>query len=127
MCCRSSASRRIPRDATSAFRVLQLLDGVGPAHAKRAIDASRRGISSISKPGRHFAARRPRRGQWPAFVELLLDSRPNDLPLPEQVAEVRKFYAPILEKRYDQAPIRKRDIEQLEQIAANFHLAQRRC
>jgi DNA helicase II / ATP-dependent DNA helicase PcrA len=26
-----------PRDATSAFRVLQLLDGVGPAHAKRAI------------------------------------------------------------------------------------------
>jgi DNA helicase-2/ATP-dependent DNA helicase PcrA len=33
-----------PRDATSAFRVLQLLDGVGPAHAKRAIQhlASRR-------------------------------------------------------------------------------------
>src|SRR5687768_16518110 len=26
-----------PRDATSAFRVLQLLDGVGPTHAKRAI------------------------------------------------------------------------------------------
>src|SRR5207237_7624068 len=26
-----------PRDMTSAFRVLQLLDGIGPAHAKRAI------------------------------------------------------------------------------------------
>src|ERR1700712_4134092 len=26
-----------PRDATSAFRVLQLLDGVGPTHAKRAV------------------------------------------------------------------------------------------
>ena len=26
-----------PRDSTSAFRVLQLLDGIGPAHARRAI------------------------------------------------------------------------------------------
>jgi DNA helicase-2/ATP-dependent DNA helicase PcrA len=36
------------------------------------------------------------------------------------VAAVRKFYTPILEKRYDQAQIRKRDLEQLEQISSNF-------
>ena len=36
---------------------------------------------------------------------------------------MRKFYTPILEKRYDQAADARRDIEQLEQIAANFPLA----
>jgi DNA helicase-2/ATP-dependent DNA helicase PcrA len=53
-------------------------------------------------------------------VELLVRLAPGDLPLAEQVAEVRKFYAPILEKLYDQAQVRTRDIEQLEQIAGNF-------
>ena len=45
---------------------------------------------------------------------------PNDLPLAEQIAKVREFYSPILNKIYDQAPMRRRDIEQLEQISANF-------
>jgi DNA helicase-2/ATP-dependent DNA helicase PcrA len=42
------------------------------------------------------------------------------LPLPEQLGLVSAFYATVLEKRYDQAAIRKRDLDQLEQIAANF-------
>jgi DNA helicase-2/ATP-dependent DNA helicase PcrA len=53
-------------------------------------------------------------------VAMLAGIAPNDRPLPEQVAEVKRFYAPLLEKRYDQAHVRSRDIDQLEQIAANF-------
>ncbi|HZK80532.1 MAG TPA: ATP-dependent helicase, partial [Humisphaera sp.] len=109
-----------PRDSISAFRVLQLLDGVGPAHARRAIAhlASRRfdlhAWESFSPPP---AAEQ----QWGEFVAMLIKVSPNNLPLPEQVAEVKRFYTPILDKRYDQALIRRRDLEQLEQISSNFN------
>ncbi|HET6248290.1 MAG TPA: ATP-dependent helicase [Tepidisphaeraceae bacterium] len=108
-----------PKDSTSAFRVLQLLDGVGPAHARRAIQhlSTRkfdlRGWESFVPPA---AAEQ----QWGEFVTMMIKLGPNHLPLPEQVAEVRKFYAPVLEKRYDQAQVRKRDLDQLEQISSNF-------
>ncbi|HSV14468.1 MAG TPA: 3'-5' exonuclease, partial [Tepidisphaeraceae bacterium] len=108
-----------PRDSTSAFRVLQLIDGVGPAIAKRAVAhlASHNGdLKSLNT----FVAPPAAAGQWPALVAMLLQIAPDDLPLAEQVAAVRKFYAPVLERRYDQAEMRRRDIEQLEQIAGNF-------
>ncbi len=59
-------------------------------------------------------------GAVEGFVSLLLKLAPDDLPLGEQVADVRRFYTPILERRYDQSQVRLRDIEQLEQIAGNF-------
>lgn len=112
-----------PRDTTSAFRVLQLLDGVGPAHAKRAIahlSASGHALDRWNEFQPPAAAAE----QWPAFVALLQRIAPDTLPLPEQIAQVRQFYVPVLERRYDQSHVRARDIEQLEQIARNF---QSRC
>jgi DNA helicase II / ATP-dependent DNA helicase PcrA len=108
-----------PRDATSAFRVLQLLDGVGPAHAKRAVahlSAHKFDLKSWEfHPAPPSAAQ-----QWAALVELLARLAPNAMPLPEQVAKVREFYSPILEKRYDAAHVRRRDLEQLEQVSSTF-------
>jgi DNA helicase II / ATP-dependent DNA helicase PcrA len=108
-----------PRDATSAFRVLQLLDGVGPAHARRAIEHL---ASHHHDPAswKHFTPPPAASEQWPEFLDMLLRLRPNDMPLPEQVAAMKRFYTPILEKRYDQAHLRKRDLDQLEQISGNF-------
>jgi DNA helicase-2/ATP-dependent DNA helicase PcrA len=108
-----------PRDAVSASRVLQLLDGVGPAHARRAVQHLQAGRYEL-KSWVELVPPAAASEQWSGFVQLLLKLAPNDLPLQEQVADVRKFYAPILEKRYDQAQVRLRDIEQLEQIAGNF-------
>ena len=54
--------------------------------------------------------------QWGEFDTMMNKLAPNHLPLPEQVAQVRKFYAPVLEKRNAQAEVRKRDLDQLEQI-----------
>jgi DNA helicase II / ATP-dependent DNA helicase PcrA len=107
------------RDSTSALRVLQLLDGVGPAHAKKAIahlaqhQYDPRGWLSFIPPAAAV-------GQWKAFVEMLLEIRDDKMPLPQQVALVRAFYEPVLERLYDQAEVRKRDIEQIEQISSNF-------
>jgi DNA helicase-2/ATP-dependent DNA helicase PcrA len=48
------------------------------------------------------------------------DRRSAILSLPDQIALLRTFYQPILERRYDQAHVRARDLEQLQQISANF-------
>jgi len=108
-----------PRDMVSASRVLQLLDGVGPAHARRAVQHLQANQYEL-KAWAHLAPPAAASEQWAGFVKLLLKLAPDDLPLAEQVAEVRKFYTPILERRYDQSQVRLRDIEQLEQIAGNF-------
>lgn len=108
-----------PRDSTSALRVLQLIDGIGPAHAKRAITLLTQHKSDI-KTWRDFDAPAAAQQQWPQFVELLLKLRPDDLPLPQQIARISQFYLPILERRYEQAQIRARDVEQLERISGAF-------
>ncbi len=107
-----------PKDTSSAFRVLQLLDGVGPQHAKRAIQHLAEGRFDL-RCWQSFAPPPSAAGQWESLVAALVKLA-GDPPLQEQLAEVRKFYWPILEKRYDQSQVRGRDIEQLEQIATGF-------
>jgi DNA helicase-2/ATP-dependent DNA helicase PcrA len=108
-----------PRDSTSAFRVLQLIDGVGAGHARRAIAHLRDGGFDL-KRWQSFAPPAAASGQWRDFVAMLGRLSHSTMQLPEQIGEVKRFYVPILEKRYDQAPIRKRDLDQLELIASNF-------
>jgi len=106
-----------PRDSISAARAIQLLDGFGPGHAKRVIAHLNSGHHDL-KQLRAFQpppAAGGSDGQWSHFVELLINLAPDKLPLPEQIAQVRVFYNPILEKRYEQAQVRARDLEQLEQ------------
>jgi DNA helicase-2/ATP-dependent DNA helicase PcrA len=140
-----------PRDATSAFRVLQLLDGIGPAAARKAIAHLAENRFDL-RSWKDFRPPAAAVEQWGKLVELLVrlaggeggdraetsfstptltlprstgggDERSTGakaaIPLPEQIAAVRLFYTPILERRYDQAHIRGRDLEQLEQIASN--------
>jgi DNA helicase II / ATP-dependent DNA helicase PcrA len=108
-----------PRDTVSAFRVLQLIDGIGPAQARKAIEHLSANAFEL-KSWQTFAAPSAAAGQWPKFVSMLIKLAPNNLPLSQQVADVREFYSPILDKFYDGAEVRKRDLEQLEQIASNF-------
>ncbi len=108
-----------PHDTTSAMRVLQLLDGFGPAHTKQAIAHLGTHHADL-KALADFAPPPAASSQWPDFVAMLLLIAPNAMPLAEQVAHVKRFYSPILERRYDQAQIRRRDLDQLEQISTNF-------
>lgn len=108
-----------PKDTISAQRVLQLIDGIGPAVAKKAVQhlAARhfdlKAWESFSCPPAAWE-------QWPNFVSMMISLRNDKLPLPDQVAKVREFYSPVLEKRYDNPTVRKRDLEQMEQISAGF-------
>jgi DNA helicase-2/ATP-dependent DNA helicase PcrA len=123
-----------PKDTTSAYRTLQLLDGFGPAHTKRALEyLAQHNFDLRAWPT--FQPPAAATGQWQAFTDLLLalNGLPtasslltpeprtlNPLSLPDQVALVRTFYQPILEKRYDQSHVRARDLEQLQQISSHF-------
>ena len=109
-----------PRDVTCVYRIVQLLDGFGPAHTRRLVDF----LASAGHDLRRLADFAPpaaATGQWPDFCALMADLRTGAAALPDQVAMVRRFYGPILERRYDQGPIRARDLEQLQQISSNFH------
>jgi DNA helicase-2/ATP-dependent DNA helicase PcrA len=108
-----------PRDPLSATRVLMLMDGIGPTHARKAV-AHLAANGYALKSWMDYSAPAAASEQWSAFVDLMLTIGPDELPLTQQVALVRAFYAPILERRYEQPEVRARDLEQLEQIASGF-------
>jgi len=109
-----------PRDELSWFRVLHLLEGVGPAGARRvwrflaANGYSTRALAHCPVP----AAARQR---FDALCELLRDLAGDGAASPgAQIERIRRFYDPIFREVYDHAEVRLRDLEQLGVIAAGF-------
>ena len=108
-----------PRDGTAAFRVLQLLPGLGPAAALRAMEALERagfGMAALSSFRPPPAAAQ----DWPGLCDLLRRLRNPSTPWQGQVAAVRLWYQPQLARLYDAAHVRAGDLDQLERIAARY-------
>ncbi len=105
-----------PRNSVAGFRVLKLVPGIGPAHAKQALDrfeAAGYDVKSLAA----FDAPQPNQMDWKrfcAFFEKLADPA---TPWPGQVGLVREWYKPQLERIYDSAWTRMGDLEQLEQLS----------
>jgi len=107
-----------PRDRVAGFRVLQLLPGIGPASAGRILDQTTTG-----HPGAALAdLPAPSRGhvEWAAFADIVRHLSLRLAGWPAEVAAVRQWYEPHLERIHDDAPARKADLMQLEQIAATY-------
>jgi DNA helicase II / ATP-dependent DNA helicase PcrA len=108
-----------PRDAIAAFRVLQLLPGVGSATA-------RDGLTHLSGTGWSFAllnafrAPPPAAPHWPELCALLSRLRNEATPWAGQIALVRQWYLPHLERLHDHVGARAADLDQLEQIAGGY-------
>jgi DNA helicase-2/ATP-dependent DNA helicase PcrA len=97
-----------PKNRIAAFRALQLVPGVGPATAQQAFT-------------RFEIAGWPSLAETDATLAALLTS----IAQPEatwagQVARVREWYEPHLERLYEQAQVRAADLVQLERLAPNF-------
>jgi DNA helicase-2/ATP-dependent DNA helicase PcrA len=113
-----------PQDEIAGFRVLQLLPGLGPAHARR-VQAWLEGM------GCDFAVLGGRdvptaaRADWPAFCELMCRLRRGTTDWHGQLGMVRAWYAPHLERLYDAAHARAADLEQLEQLAVHYPTRER--
>ncbi|TMH70919.1 MAG: ATP-dependent helicase [Betaproteobacteria bacterium] len=97
-----------PKNRIAAFRALQLLSGVGPATAQHAY--TRFEIGGWESLGSVDAA----------LGRLLASIANPESPWAGQVARVREWYEPHLQRIYEQAQVRAADLAQLERIATNF-------
>jgi DNA helicase-2/ATP-dependent DNA helicase PcrA len=106
------------RDRVAGFRVLQLLQGVGPSIAGQALEAMDRSLdpamalAGFSVPGRAAT-------DWPSFVDLFSGLRQKSA-WPADMERVRLWYEPHLERMHENAPVRRADLIQLEQIASGY-------
>src|SRR5436190_11753225 len=108
-----------PRDALAGFRVLQLLPGIGPASAKKAMaHLGEHGFDLGELAG--FAPPDAAALSWPGFCRMLRCLRDAATACAGQVGLVRAWYQPQLERLYDYAPSRAGDLDQLEQIAMGY-------
>ena len=105
-----------PRDTIAGFRALQLLPGIGPASAKKAVAyLGEHGFDLAKLAG--FAPSAATTLSWPEFCRLLRDLHNGAIAWAGQIGAVRAWYQPHLERLYDYATARAGDLEQLEQIA----------
>jgi DNA helicase II / ATP-dependent DNA helicase PcrA len=112
------------RDRISGFRVIQVLPGAGPATAARLLDHLAAADTSMEA----LAEFRPPAAcaeDWPAFVEALNLVRSNAVGWPAELDLACRWYAPHLERRYEDAKIREADLQQLAQIASTYPNRQR--
>jgi DNA helicase-2/ATP-dependent DNA helicase PcrA len=116
-----------PADSLSWYRVLQLLEGIGPASALKLIEAlNAKGPGGVlalflENPPPVPAPAREEFGKLRAAVaDCTGRSGGAELPPAAQLERVRKFYEPIFRRAYDNAEVRLRDLEQLEQIAGGY-------
>jgi DNA helicase-2/ATP-dependent DNA helicase PcrA len=105
-----------PKNRVAAFRALQLLPGLGPGWADRIFtrfEAAASAWASLQE------AAPPAEG-WTPFAELMASLAAPEGPWQGQVARVREWYEPHLERIYDAAHVRAGDLVQLERIAQQF-------
>lgn len=109
-----------PRDRTAWFRVLQLLDGVGPGTAGRIIHHVAQRGHDLQALG-SFPAQSTYQEGLQGFARLLDELSDDGAgPCGPQVERIRRFYEPIFLKRYDNARVRLHDLESLERVAGGY-------
>jgi len=107
-----------PRSRLAGFRVAQLVPGVGPANARKlldAMDASAAPASTLADHAMPAAAGE----DWAGFVALYdrLRAHPG---WPADLEAVNAWYVPLLQRLHADAPARQADLAQLTQIAGGY-------
>jgi DNA helicase-2/ATP-dependent DNA helicase PcrA len=113
-----------PTNAIAGFRVLKLVPGFGPAHARQALEhleARRFSFASLAE----FAAPQVHKMDWKRFCEFMMKLADPQTPWAGQVGLVREWYKPQLERIYDAAWTRLGDLEQLEALSGQHGTRER--
>ncbi len=108
-----------PRDRVAGFRVIQLLPGIGPAIAGKALDR----IAAATDPAAALETVRPPAAaaeHWPDFVATVRLVRSGASGWPAEFDLVRRWYEPHLERIHEDAALRQADLDQLLHIAATY-------
>ena len=112
------------RNRVAGFRVIQLLRGAGPATAARLLDRIVETGSAINALT-EFRPPAACAEDWPAFTETVNLIRSNTAGWPAELDLTCRWYAPHLERLYEDARIREADLRQLAQIASTYPNRQR--
>ena len=114
-----------PRNEIAAFRVLKLLQGMGPRYAARCyahLQASGFDFEALSA----FSPPPGCRDAWPGFCALMLElADGGNAAWQSQFSPLIAWYRPQLERLYDAAETRVADVEQLEQISSRYATRER--
>ncbi|CAG9175367.1 ATP-dependent helicase [Cupriavidus respiraculi] len=113
-----------PRDRMAGFRTLQLLPGIGPKTAARALDA----VLIATEPLfalETFEAPPAAEAAWPDLLALARVLMAPAAPWPSEFEQVVAWYQPHLERMHDDAAARQADLQQLERIAATYGARER--
>jgi DNA helicase II / ATP-dependent DNA helicase PcrA len=107
-----------PADRVTGFRVMQMLDGIGPATAGRVLDSMagrspHDALATFTPPAKAASV-------WRHLVELMSRLRAEAADWPAGFDLVRQWYQPHLEQRYPDAVVRAGDLDQLQRIAAGY-------
>jgi DNA helicase II / ATP-dependent DNA helicase PcrA len=108
-----------PRNTLAAFRTLQLLPGIGPVHARAAIEHLQAHGYSFEALN-SFAAPQTPQIDWQRLVELLQALAEPERPWAGQLQQVREWYQRHLERLYEQLHTRLGDLEQLELLSGQY-------
>jgi DNA helicase-2/ATP-dependent DNA helicase PcrA len=107
------------RNTVAAFRVLQLLPGMGPVNARRCIEQLEQADGSLTALAQWAppAAAVPDFERLQKLMQILADPSRG---WAGQVRLARDWYTPHMERNYEHVHTRLGDLEQLEQIAAGY-------
>jgi DNA helicase II / ATP-dependent DNA helicase PcrA len=108
-----------PKNGVAGFRVLKLVPGFGPAHAKKVLEhfeAQGFAVKSLAA----FDAPQLNKMDWKRFCTLVEKLADPATPWAGQVGLVRDWYKPQLERIYDAAFSRGGDLEQLEHMSTQY-------
>jgi DNA helicase-2/ATP-dependent DNA helicase PcrA len=108
-----------PRGRMAGFRVLQLIPGIGPAHATRLLEAMGEAadpmatLEAFQVPGSATT-------EWQAFVQLYRALRHPQQIWPADMDLAKRWYGPHLDRLHDDAVVRRGDVDSLERIASGY-------
>ncbi len=108
-----------PRGRMAGFRVLQLIPGIGPAHAARLLDA----MDQAAEPMQAINAFQVPAGisaDWLVFVAMYTALRSSSLGWPADMDLAKRWYGPHLDRLHDDAAVRRADLDNLERMAAGY-------
>ncbi len=115
-----------PRNQLAAFRVLQLMPGMGPANAKKALDhfvANNYTWASFEK----FEAPPDARVAFIKFTDLYKALGDPAREWRGQINMVREWYRPHMERLYEHVHTRIGDIDQLDLLSVQYQTRERFC
>ena len=109
-----------PSNRLAGFRVAQRIPGIGPVTAARLLDSMSSPALECVAAMRAFKPGAASASDWERFVNVFEQLRTQDLPWPADIDIAMSWYGNELERLYDDARVRRADLDQLARLAPGY-------